>query len=140
MIKERKHNMKNYKKYAKKTEREAENYIDTLEKQFRDFRRKLAYDRYIDCINETAISEYIISEMIAIDKNMNALLNILESAQNTVRKAVENNPYCDEVDYYISYLDQFLNYAIRTHNMFVKMFDYYEPDVVSARKTLNNKK
>ena len=132
--------MKKYKKYVKKTEHEVENYIDTLEKQFRDFRRKLAYDRYIDGINDITISEYIINEMISIDKNMNTLSEILESAQNIVRKAVENNPYCDEVDYYISYLDQFLNYALRTHNMFVKMFDYYEADVVSARRTLNNNK
>ncbi len=78
--------------------------------------------------------------MISIDKNMNTLSEILESAQNIVRKAVKNNPYCDEVDYYISYLDQFLNYALRTHNMFVKMFDYYEADIVSARRTLNNNK
>ena len=45
--------MKKYKKYVKNTEREVKKYIDILEKQFKDFRRKLAYDRYFDGIDET---------------------------------------------------------------------------------------
>lgn len=132
--------MKKYKKYVKNTEREVKKYIDILEKQFKDFRRKLAYDRYFDGIDETTISKYIIKEMISIDKNKKELSKILESAQNTVRKVIENNPYCNEDDYYIAYLDQFLNYAILTYNMFVTIFDYHEPEIASARKTLNNQR
>lgn len=134
LLKSKSRARKDFADYISITEPEIRKKIKTLDKEFSNLRSMVVnFDSSYDDTDETQ-SINLRDQIIKIQDLRDELYTTLITARKTTKK---NKATLTEDDYYITYADNFLNYASHRYNMYVQMHSRYEYYMIAALATIN---